>query len=537
MDQFAFHDIPDSIDYILATTNQPSLSYIGFSQGTAQAFATLSIHPTLNDKVDVFIALAPAMSPKGLTSSFVDSLIKASPDVLFLAFGRRAILGSTPMWQSILYPPIFVRVIDTALKFLFGWTGVNISQTQKLASYPHLYSYTSTKSVVHWFQIIRNGVFQMYDDEEPNVVTMNREKYYKVAKFPTRNIRTPIVLVYGGSDSLVDIEVMLKELPRHTIAKEIPHYEHLDFLWAASVQDLVFPHVFEALGEYARGEPEMWGGTGEKMRRRVRSASSASMREVGSYAAALTKGRKDPREASTTFDRRSLKASNRVSRGIGERTMSSETVEKSPEFVSRGIGEGTMSSEIAERSPGFVSRGIGEGTMSSEIVESQPGTVARGIGEGTMSSEQKPQQKSPIGIGESTMSSDQQSQQNSPLGIGQGTMSSEFEARSSEPVSRGLGEGTMSSDVGPQKTPEIVSRGIGDGTMSSQVVDRQSASVNGSQLTGRSSNSRPEGWWSSDEVAGTGESDVGASGEEMDHGDRDGGVDGDKKEEGKEKEE
>jgi lysosomal acid lipase/cholesteryl ester hydrolase len=58
MDQFAFHDIPDSIEYILKTTHQPSLSYIGFSQGTAQAFATLSIHPDLNDKVDVFIALA-----------------------------------------------------------------------------------------------------------------------------------------------------------------------------------------------------------------------------------------------------------------------------------------------------------------------------------------------------------------------------------------------------------------------------------------------------------------------------------------------
>ncbi|KAJ4314788.1 cholesterol esterase [Neodidymelliopsis sp. IMI 364377] len=254
MDQFAFHDIPDSIGYILETTHQPSLSYIGFSQGTAQAFATLSIHPTLNEKVDVFIALAPAMSPKGVASGTVDSFVKASPDILYLAFGRKAILASATMWQSILYPPIFVRLIDTSLKFLFGWTAVNITPSQKLASYPHLYSYTSTKSVVHWFQIIRNGVFQMYDDEAPSPMTSNRSKYYKVAKFPTRNIKTPIVLVWGGSDSLVDINVMLKELPRHTIAKEIPHYEHLDFLWAESVDKLVFPHVFEALDKHASTE-------------------------------------------------------------------------------------------------------------------------------------------------------------------------------------------------------------------------------------------------------------------------------------------
>ena len=252
MDQFAFHDIPDSIDYILETTKQPSLSYIGFSQGTAQAFATLSIHPTLNDKVDVFIALAPAMSPAGLSNGIVDSLIKASPEVIFLAFGRRSILSSATMWQSLLYPPIFVRIIDMSLSFLFGWNARNISVHQKLAAYPHLYSFTSTKSVVHWFQIIRNKSFQMYDDDVQAPLGIGAgDRYYKVAKFPTRNIKTPIVLIYGGSDSLVDIKVMLKELPRHTVAKEIPHFEHLDFLWAQELDTLVFPHVFKSLEEHA----------------------------------------------------------------------------------------------------------------------------------------------------------------------------------------------------------------------------------------------------------------------------------------------
>lgn len=252
MDEFAFHDIPDTIDYILQTTSQPALSYIGFSQGTAQAFATLSIHPGLNEKVNLFIALAPAMSPAGLNNGIVDSLVKTSPDLLFLTFGRKSILSSATMWQSILYPPIFVRVIDMSLGFLFAWYGKNISAPQKLAAYPHLYSFTSTKSVVHWFQIIRNKSFQMYDDDSSNAMSIGASnRYYKVAKFPTRNIKTPIVLVYGGSDSLVDIRVMLKELPKHTMAYEIPHFEHLDFLWAQEVNKLVFPHVFEALRHFA----------------------------------------------------------------------------------------------------------------------------------------------------------------------------------------------------------------------------------------------------------------------------------------------
>ncbi|KAG0640550.1 Alpha/Beta hydrolase protein [Tuber brumale] len=252
MDEFAFHDIPDSINYILLTSKQKNLSYIGFSQGTAQAFATLSIHPDLNEKVDVFIALAPAMSPEGLSNPIVDALMKTSPNIMFLFFGRKSILSSTTFWQSILYPPIFVRVIDVALKFLFNWSGANISLPQKIAAYSKLYSFTSVKSVVHWFQIIRNKSFQMYDDDiQSPIAAFAGRGFYKVAKFPTRNITTPITLVYGGNDSLVDIDVMLRELPGHTVAKEVEHYEHLDFLWAKDVHKLVFPHVLEALGAYS----------------------------------------------------------------------------------------------------------------------------------------------------------------------------------------------------------------------------------------------------------------------------------------------
>ena len=253
LDEFAFYDIPSSIWYILSTAEKESLSYIGFSQGTAQAFAMLSVHPRLNDKVDVFIALAPAMSPPGLANGIVASLVKTSPEFLYLAFGRRSILSSATLWQEILYPPIFIRTIDIGLRFLFGWHTENISVHQKMAAYPHLYSFTSTKSVVHWFQIIRNGTFQMFDDEVQGPLNVSEgRRYYKVPKFPTRNIKTPIVLLYGGSDSLVDINIMLRELPNHTVATEVPPYEHLDFLWASDVDKRVFPHVFDALEFHGR---------------------------------------------------------------------------------------------------------------------------------------------------------------------------------------------------------------------------------------------------------------------------------------------
>ena len=219
------------------------------------------------------------MSPAGLSNGVVDALIKASPQVLFLMFGRRSILSSATTWQSILYPPIFVRAIDLGLNFLFKWHTKNISMSQKLASYPHLYSFTSTKSVVHWFQIIRTKSFQMYDDDvHPPLLVGSSSKYTKVAKYPTRNIKTPIVLVYGGSDSLVDIKVMLRELPPQTVATEIPHYEHLDFLWARDVDTQVFKHVFDALESFTDAEHSRE----EYARYRMVRQESLSMTAAGS---------------------------------------------------------------------------------------------------------------------------------------------------------------------------------------------------------------------------------------------------------------
>ncbi|KAF9268726.1 triacylglycerol lipase [Marasmius fiardii PR-910] len=279
IDDFAWHDIPDSIAYILDITKAPKVSYVGFSQGTAQAFAALSIHPQLNEKINVFIALAPALSPAGLAASIVDGLMKSSPTLMFLFFGRKSILSSATMWQAVLYPPLFTRVIDLALIWMFNWHGKNIAATQKIAAYAHLYSYASVKSVVHWFQIMRSGEFLMYDDDIMSPVMRTSVSSYRPARFPTKNILTPIVLLYGDTDSLVDIDVMTKELPKHTEARRLSGYEHLDILWGEDVDRDVIPEVLDALKRY--GEKEKLTGMVNGSRR-IRKEQQDEETEPGS---------------------------------------------------------------------------------------------------------------------------------------------------------------------------------------------------------------------------------------------------------------
>ena len=46
------------VDYILEYTGAKTLSYVGFSQGTALGFGAFASNPNLAKKINVFIALA-----------------------------------------------------------------------------------------------------------------------------------------------------------------------------------------------------------------------------------------------------------------------------------------------------------------------------------------------------------------------------------------------------------------------------------------------------------------------------------------------
>ncbi|KAH3687775.1 hypothetical protein WICPIJ_001238 [Wickerhamomyces pijperi] len=250
IDEFAFYDIPDSINYALKTSGAETLTYIGFSQGSAQAFASLSINAELNNKINLFLALAPAITPVGLHHRFVDALIKSSPNIMYLIFGKKTLLPTASFWASIIYPPLFVKVIDVSIKMLFNWKSKNIDQSQRISSFKHLYSPTSVKCIVHWFQIIRNGSFQLFDENVS--VTNSLTKVFQPATFPTKtNIKVPVKLIYGDIDSLVNIDKYSSLLPAElTEAVAIPAHEHLDIIWGRDVDKLIFPHVLKFLAEH-----------------------------------------------------------------------------------------------------------------------------------------------------------------------------------------------------------------------------------------------------------------------------------------------
>ncbi|KAJ2887772.1 cholesterol esterase [Coemansia asiatica] len=276
IDEIANIDVPTTIDFILKETGASSLTYIGFSQGTAQMFMALSRNRLLNQQVSHFIALAPASTPRGFHNSIVDYFTKATPHMLYLLFGRRKAMSLVYFWINVLPRDLYVAALDFCVHLLFGWSMRNLSQETKCITYWHLYSYTSVKSIVHWMQIIRCGQLQMYDEDPPvyplllssksgpdtqacAVKTQGKTKRPRGRAanalahwnntYPVNKITTRVSLFHGGSDSLSSVELLLEDLhvkPNESLC--FSHYEHMDFLWADSVGTLVHPKVLAIMG-------------------------------------------------------------------------------------------------------------------------------------------------------------------------------------------------------------------------------------------------------------------------------------------------
>lgn len=255
LDEMIRFDLPSMIQYVLAHTGAESLTLIGFSQGTAQSFGCMSSNPLIAQKVNLFIALAPVSEVRGFSNPVVESLARSRPDFVFLLFGKKSILPSTLFWRKILSRKIFVDVIDRAVMFLFGWTATCIDPEEKALLYAHIYSYSSVKTVVHWFQIIQNTRFQMFDDtlSVPNSSNpYDRYTSQVLPQYRTMQLQCPVACFYGGRDNLPNTKEVLKNIPKDKVAlfhKE-DEYEHLDFMWAKDTGKKICPPILSLLEKY-----------------------------------------------------------------------------------------------------------------------------------------------------------------------------------------------------------------------------------------------------------------------------------------------
>lgn len=247
IDDFIAYDMPTSIDYVLKVTKSRSLSYIGFSQGTAQGFGCFSSNLDLAEKINLFVALAPTTTVRGFNHRIVNAMINLQPEIVYRIFGKKAFLSTTLFWRRILTRSLFTKLMDYSNNFLFGWTGSNFLEAEKSALYNHIYSYTSVKVVAQWFQIQQSGRFQMYDDAQHTRGSGYRP--YRTPVYHLANMKCPVALFYGGADTLPNFKSLLDELEPVYVRRE-PELEHLCFMWGKDAHTTIFPDVVRLLRQY-----------------------------------------------------------------------------------------------------------------------------------------------------------------------------------------------------------------------------------------------------------------------------------------------
>ena len=64
------YDIPAVLNFILSETGRNKLIYIGHSMGCTMFFVTMSTFPELGSKIELMVALAPAVSLANMDSTF-----------------------------------------------------------------------------------------------------------------------------------------------------------------------------------------------------------------------------------------------------------------------------------------------------------------------------------------------------------------------------------------------------------------------------------------------------------------------------------
>eukprot|EP01114_Cavostelium_apophysatum_P013693 TRINITY_DN3375_c0_g1_i2.p1 TRINITY_DN3375_c0_g1~~TRINITY_DN3375_c0_g1_i2.p1 ORF type:complete len:293 (+),score=28.55 TRINITY_DN3375_c0_g1_i2:330-1208(+) len=261
-DQMAQYDLPAMIGFALEETQASSISYIGHSQGTSQAFAAFSTQPDLASKIDIFIALAPVTFFQHQRNLVFTELAKLPDWGVYDLLGYQGFPVDNEIftWIEKLFPEIcgtFPLACENVI-FLIGGCNTagtcdpgDLNQTRVPVYSSHIGG-AGVQDLVHYLQLSRGSTFCMYDyGAAGNLI------HYGQSTPPVYNLgsmKVPTALFSGGLDNFadpMDVKTLTATLPNIVFTNIQPDYEHLDFVWGESAYQLIYPQVVTLLNKYS----------------------------------------------------------------------------------------------------------------------------------------------------------------------------------------------------------------------------------------------------------------------------------------------
>ena len=258
-DHMALFDLPAVIDHIRIQTGHQTVGYIGYSQGSAQMFALLSLQPHYAHVIRPFISWGPAVFINGATSLTAPALrnghqITNKPG-RFPFFHQWMI--ELLQWQ-ICRPSPGKQFCVAIYNALVGKSNLN---TTRIPTYLYFaLSSCSNWQIAHFGQNGQSGRFRRfnYPNEAENFAMYGSRT---APDYPLWNIpkHLKLIIMYGPSDSVIvssDVHRLittLRKFGNQVIEYRVPTkiWSHADFLIGIDAGRLVYDETLRMLDLYA----------------------------------------------------------------------------------------------------------------------------------------------------------------------------------------------------------------------------------------------------------------------------------------------
>uniref|UniRef100_A0A6P7FUF6 Lipase n=1 Tax=Diabrotica virgifera virgifera TaxID=50390 RepID=A0A6P7FUF6_DIAVI len=262
LDQLGQYDQPAVIDHILKITGKKQLSYIGHSQGGGSLLAMASGRPEYNQKIKIFVGLAPGAYMKHNRHPFLVLLkyvVDLAKDLLqFLNLYELEAVSNSELFSKIIQGVCGEKVnYRINCRPIIDFVSNSLTSLFDYSLAPQIFTTTPAGMglfpVLHYAKMHISGTFEKYDWGPE----MNLQKYNSTVapKYDWSKITCPTVLIYGLSDALVnhkDVKYMAKKLPNlvemYKVADD--RFNHLDFLWSKNITTLLHDKVLKILNNY-----------------------------------------------------------------------------------------------------------------------------------------------------------------------------------------------------------------------------------------------------------------------------------------------
>lgn len=211
--------------------------------------------PELAKKVKMFFALAPVLSLNFASGPMVK--LGRLPDLLLEdLFGQKQFLPQSAMvkWLSThVCTHVIMKELCANIFFLIcGFNEKNLNMSRVDVYTTHCPAGTSVQNMVHWTQVVKYHKLQAFDWGSSDKNYFHYNQSYPPL-YSIKDMHLPTALWSGGKDWLADtsdINILLTEIPTLVYHKNIPEWDHLDFIWGLDAPWRLYDEVVSLMKKY-----------------------------------------------------------------------------------------------------------------------------------------------------------------------------------------------------------------------------------------------------------------------------------------------